>query len=223
LGTLLLSPSLLSADLGHLADQVHACEAGGADWLHFDVIDGAFAPNITFGPVVLQAVRAATALPIEVHLMIECPERFLAAFADAGASMLTLHHESTPHIHRALTAVRELGLRAGLALNPGSPLALAQDLIPDLDLLLIMTVNPGYSGQRFIRSMLPKLRAARALLDEHRSPALLSVDGGVSVGTAAEVVAAGATYCVAGSGTFSGDPRETIPALRAAAEGRRDA
>lgn len=213
-----ISPSLLSADVGRLAEQVAEITAGGADAVHLDVMDGTFVPNITFGPLVLRAVRAATTLPIEVHLMVQAPERFLAQFAEAGADILTLHYESTPHAHRALTLVRELGLRAGLALNPSSPALLAQDLIPDLDLLLVMTVNPGFGGQRFIETMLPKVRAARALLDAAGSAAALEVDGGVSPANAGALSRAGATVLVAGSSVFNNGPiAPAIARLRSAA------
>ena len=215
-----ISPSLLSADLGHLADQVSAAAAAGADALHLDVMDGAFVPNITFGHDTLRAVRAATDLPIEVHLMVQAPERFLERFAAAGASVLTVHYEATPHTHRALAAVRDLGLRAGLALNPGTPVACVQDLVDDMDLLLVMTVNPGFGGQRFISSMLPKLRAARALLDARGSEADLEVDGGIAPPNARAVVEAGATVLVAGTSIFGSDDISTaLHALRAAAQG----
>jgi ribulose-phosphate 3-epimerase len=194
--------------------------AAGVDALHLDVMDGAFVPNITFGADTLRAVRAVTALPIEVHLMVQAPERFLEQFASAGASILTVHYEATPHAHRALSAVRDLGLRAGLALNPGTPALLAQDLVPALDLLLVMTVNPGFGGQRFIPTMLPKLRAARRLLDEVGSAAELEVDGGVDPVNAPAAVEAGATSLVAGSSIFgSGDVARAVWALRAAGAG----
>jgi ribulose-phosphate 3-epimerase len=197
-----------------------AAVAAGVDALHLDVMDGTFVPNITFGPDTLRAVRAATDLPIEVHLMVQAPERFLAQFAAAGASILTVHYEATPHAHRALGAARELGLRAGLALNPGTPALLAQDLLADLDLLLIMTVNPGFGGQRFIETMLPKVRAARQLLDGRgRGDAVeLEVDGGVGPANARALVEAGATTLVAGSSVFgTGDVGRAVQALRAAA------
>jgi ribulose-phosphate 3-epimerase len=215
-----ISPSLLSADLGRLADQVSAASTGGADALHFDVMDGDFVPNITFGPVVLRAVRAATKLPIEAHLMVRSPERYLDVFAEAGADILTVHYEATSHVQRALGIARGLGARAGLALNPSSPVSLVEDLLPDVDLLLIMTVNPGFGGQRFIESMLPKVRRARALLDRAGSSAELEVDGGVTPTNAPLLCAAGATTLVAGSSLFGDrDVGQAIARLRTAAGG----
>jgi ribulose-phosphate 3-epimerase len=220
-GSVRISPSLLAADVGHLAEQVAAAEAAGVDALHLDVMDGVFAPNITFGIPVLRAVRAATRLPIEVHLMVQQPERFLEAFAEHGADILTVHYEATPHVHRALAAVRALGLQAGLALNPGSPLGLVEDLTGDFDLLLVMTVNPGYGGQPFIASMLPKVRRARERIAASGGRADLEVDGGVDPSNARALVEAGATVLVAGTSVFAGgDVAANVARLRDAAEGR---
>jgi ribulose-phosphate 3-epimerase len=213
-----IAPSLLSADAGRLADEVAAVTAAGADLIHLDVMDGTFVPNITFGVDVLRAVRQATSLPIEVHLMVQAPERFLAQFAQAGATTLTIHYEATPHVQRALATIRTLGLGAGLALNPSSPPLLVEDLLPDLDLLLVMTVNPGFGGQRFIETMLPKVARARRLLDAAGSQAELEVDGGIGPVQAGALVRAGATILVAGSSIFGADDlRRAITDLRAAA------
>ena len=164
--TLRIAPSILSADFGRLAAQVQEAEAAGADWIHVDVMDGHFVPNITIGPLITDAVRKATSLPVDVHLMIEAPERYLAAFTDAGADRITVHQETCPHLHRTLQQIRELGPLPGVALNPSTPLETVADVVSDLDLLLIMTVNPGFGGQSYIPTMTGKVGRARALLDE---------------------------------------------------------
>ena len=212
-----IAPSLLSADFAKLADEVAMCEAGGADWLHIDVMDGRFVPNLTFGTKVIETVRKLTRLPLDVHLMVVEPERYFDDFRAAGANGLTIHQETSPHLHRQLARIREIGCAAGVALNPSTPVDTIGDVVPDLDLLLIMSVNPGYGGQKFIEGSVAKVARARALLDAARSPAALEVDGGISRDTIARVHAAGADTFVAGNAVFSArDPRAEIAALRAA-------
>ncbi len=199
----LIAPSILSADFGALAADVLAAEAAGADWIHVDVMDGHFVPNITIGPLVAEAVRKTTKLPVDVHLMIESPERYLEAFVRAGADRITVHQETCPHLHRTIQIIRELGVKPGVALNPSTPVDCLQDLIPDLDLVLVMTVNPGFGGQAFIPGSLRKIRATRELLmREGRGGAHLQVDGGIDPSTAPMVVEAGADVLVAGSAVF---------------------
>ncbi len=201
--TPLLAPSILSADFGRLAEEVQACEAAGADWIHVDVMDGHFVPNLTMGPVVVEAVRKATGLPLDVHLMIEAPERYLEAFAGAGADRITVHQETCPHLHRTLQQLRGLGVGTGLALNPATPVEMAAEVLDDLDLLLLMTVNPGFGGQRYIPASTGKVRRARTLLQARgREGVHLQVDGGVDPRTAPEVAEAGADVLVAGSAVF---------------------
>ena len=216
-----IAPSILNVDFGHLADAVQRAEAGGADWIHVDVMDGLFVPNITLGPMVVEAIRRATRLPIDVHLMIDDPRRYIGRFHDAGGDWLTIHLEADRHPHRTLGEIRSLGAKAGLALNPGTPVALARDLAEELDLLLVMSVDPGFGGQPFIEGSLRKLREARELLQEHNSGCELEVDGGVKLANALEVAQAGATVVVAGSFVYlEGDgPEANIAALRTALNG----
>jgi ribulose-phosphate 3-epimerase len=197
-----LSASILSADFGHLADQIALVEQGGVDWIHIDVMDGHFVPNLTMGPVVVRACRQATELPLDVHLMVDNPNQLLSQFAEAGASNLTVHAEVCPHLHRTLQAIKELGCRAGVALNPATPVAFLHDVIDMVDLVLIMTVNPGYSGQEFIADTVSKIAAARRLLDEHSSDAALQVDGGIGADTVSQVIQAGASVLVAASAIY---------------------
>lgn len=201
-----VAPSVLSCDFGRLAEEIAAVEAGGADWIHIDVMDGHFVPNITIGPLIVEAARRATTLPLDVHLMIDSPERYVGAFIDAGADVVTVHQEACRHLHRTLQTIRELGGRAGVALNPATPMEAVRDVAASLDLLLIMSVNPGFGGQRFIPETLEKLSRARALLDAARSAAELEVDGGVDASNAASIVSAGASVLVAGSAVY-GHPR----------------
>ncbi|MSR06734.1 MAG: ribulose-phosphate 3-epimerase [Gemmatimonadetes bacterium] len=197
-----LAPSVLSADLGKLAEQVKAAETGGADWLHVDIMDGQFVPPITFGANMVAALRKISTLPLDVHLMVKDPERFVAAYADAGASVFTFHPEATVHSQRLLASIRARGMKAGFALNPGSPLTLAEELLDDIDLLLIMSVNPGFGGQDYIASATEKLKRARALLTARKSAAVLEVDGGISGKTITTAWQAGAEAFAIGSAVF---------------------
>ena len=216
-----IAPSLLSANFARLADEVAMCEAGGADWLHVDVMDGRFVPNLTFGAKVIETCRKLTKLPLDVHLMVVEPENYLDDFARAGANTLTIHQEVSPHLQRQLTRIRELGCAAGVALNPSTPVDAVKEVLGDLDLLLIMTVNPGFGGQKFIPASVDKVARARAMLDAVKSGAVLEVDGGIARDTIAKVRAAGADTFVAGNAVFSAkDPRAEIGVLRAAASER---
>ena len=198
-----IAPSILSADFGRLAEEVRAAEEAGADWIHVDVMDGHFVPNLTLGPLVVAAVRKATALPLDVHLMIEKPERYLKAFAEAGADLLTVHQETCPHLHRTVEEIRELGVRPGVSVNPATPVDALREIVPFVDLVLIMSVNPGFGGQSYIRESTEKLQRARRLLDTlGQAGAELEVDGGVDASNAGELARAGATVLVAGSAVY---------------------
>jgi ribulose-phosphate 3-epimerase len=214
--TIRLAPSILSADFARLGEQIAEAEAGGADAIHFDVMDGNFVPNISIGLPVLAAVRRITRLPIDVHLMIERPERYLADFVRAGADWLTVHVEGSIHLHRTLTQIRELGAHPGVTLNPGTPPAALDEVLPIVDAVLVMTVDPGFGGQAFIEGQLAKIATLRAALDRANSGALLAVDGGVHAANIAAVVAAGADQIIAGSAVFNHEQRvdEAIAALR---------
>ena len=198
---ILLSPSILSADFTRLGDQLKEAEQAGADWFHIDVMDGHFVPNLTMGPFIVEACRRATSLPLDVHLMIEAPERLLKAFADAGADWLTVHQETCPHMHRTLETIRGLGMKAGASLNPGTPASTLSEVLSSLDLILIMTVDPGYSGGKYI-PLLDKIRSVSAWRDEGRTGARVAVDGGIGPKTAPEVVQAGADVLIAASAVF---------------------
>lgn len=198
----LIAPSILSADFGILGEEVRAVEAAGADWIHVDVMDGRFVPNITIGPLVVRAVRAATKLPLDVHLMIVEPERYVAEFAAAGADRISVHVEASPHLHRTLQQIRSAGAKAGVVLNPHTSEETIRHILPDTDLVLVMSVNPGFGGQSFIPSSLPKLAALRKAIDSAGLDVELEIDGGVSPKTSRAVVDAGARVLVAGSAVF---------------------
>lgn len=217
---MILSPSLLSADFTHLADEVAALEASGVTWLHLDVIDGNFAPNITFGPPVIKALRKRSKLFFDVHLMIDAPGRYVQDFRDAGADALVIHAESETHIQRTLACIRQLGMKAGLAFNPATDLAPLRWLAPDVDMVELMSVNPGFSGQKFIPQSLDKIRACRQLLDEHgASDTLIEVDGGVCPENTASLLQCGADVLVSGSAFFGHKPYDArFAAFKAAAE-----
>jgi len=203
----LIAPSLLSADFGRLADEIRAVESAGADWIHVDVMDGRFVPNITIGPLVVAAARRATGLPLDVHLMIVEPERYLADFAAAGASQLTVHAETCPHLQRTLAEIRRLKVRAGVALNPATPPETLAFVASDVDLVLCMSVNPGFGGQTFLPSALDKVRQVRQLLDaagQHAVP--IEVDGGIGADNAGALASAGCRVFVAGSAVFRAPP-----------------
>ena len=219
---ILIAPSILSADFGRLADEVRAIEAAGADVVHVDVMDGRFVPNITIGPLVVEAVRKVTPLPIDVHLMIVEPERYVDAFARAGANVISVHAEVSPHLHRTLQAIRAAGARPSVALNPSTPLSAVEWVLGDCEMVLVMTVNPGFGGQRYIEACTDKIRQLRALADA-RNPSLdVEVDGGVNADTAAVVAAAGANVLVAGTAVFGApDYGAAIATLRARAEAAR--
>jgi len=214
-----IAPSILSADFRRLGEQIAAVEQAGASYIHVDVMDGHFAPNLTVGPFIVDWVRKSTKLPIDAHLMIENPDNFIGAFAGAGANMISVHPEATYHLDRTLNHIRQAGCQAGVVLNPATPLAMIEEVIAEVDYVLLMSVNPGFSGQKFITSSLDKLRRLRNLIRMKFSPARIEIDGGVGLGNAAEVAAAGAEILVAGSAVFGAeDPAEALKELLRAAE-----
>lgn len=213
----LIAPSILSADFARLGEEVRAIDAAGADWIHIDVMDGHYVPNLTIGPAVVKALRPHTGKPFDVHLMISPVDHYLEAFAEAGADHLTIHPEAGPHIHRSLQAVKALGKQAGVVLNPGTPVDTLDYVFDMVDLVLVMSVNPGFGGQSFIRSQLGKIEAVRRMIEDSGRSIRLEVDGGVDPQTARDCVSAGADVLVAGSATFKGGPERyaaNIAALR---------
>jgi ribulose-phosphate 3-epimerase len=215
---MIVAPSILSSDFARLADQVAAAARGGAQLVHVDVMDGHFVPNITLGPPVVASLHKATPLPLDVHLMIENADRYLQAFVDAGASWITLHQEAVTHLQRSVAFLRERGVRAGVALNPATPIGTLEEILPELDYVLVMSVNPGFGGQKFIASSLDKIRRLRALLDERGLKVDIEVDGGVDAGNIRSLVQAGAEVLVAGSAVFGDkDPAAAVRRLLEAA------
>jgi ribulose-phosphate 3-epimerase len=215
-----IAPSILSADFAHLARDIAAAEAGGADLIHVDVMDGHFVPNLTLGPPVIRAVKRVATVPLDVHLMVANPDPYLKAYVDAGASLLSVHVEVLPHLHRTVAAIKELGAQAGVVLNPSTPVSVLDDIAADVDFVLVMSVNPGFGGQSFIPRTLQKIRAVRSLLTRVGSGAFIEVDGGVDAGNIGEVAAAGAGVIVAGHAVFGQpDAAAAVRALRAAANG----
>ncbi len=211
----LIAPSILAADFARLGEEARAVEAAGADWLHIDVMDGHFVPNITIGPMVLKALRPLVKIPLDVHLMIAPADPYLEAFREAGADILSVHPESGPHLHRTLGRIRELGAKAGVVLNPGTPTDVVAEVIDLVDLVLVMSVNPGFGGQKFIASQLRKIETLRAMIDAAGTGALIEVDGGVVASNAQSCVDAGADALVAGTAVFGGGPDNYASAIRA--------
>jgi len=215
----LIAPSILSADFGRLAEAVHHVEAAGADWIHVDVMDGHFVPNLTVGPPMVEALRKVTKLPLDVHLMMTNPDSFIQEFAEAGANYLTVHVEACPHLHRTVQSIKECHVKAGVALNPATSVTTLEEILPEADLILIMSVNPGFGGQTFIETSLPKIARVRHLIDQAKSRALLEVDGGVNLENANSVVKAGADVLVSGSAIFnSEDYAQTIHQMHASSQ-----
>jgi ribulose-phosphate 3-epimerase len=204
--TIRIAPSILSADFARLGEEVRAISEAGADWIHVDVMDGHFVPNLTIGPMVVKALRPHSTLPFDVHLMISPADPYLEAFAEAGADILSVHPEAGPHLHRTIQRIKSLGCQAGVVLNPASPVSLVEDVLGDIDLILVMSVNPGFGGQGFITSQLNKIERLRRMIDDSGRAIHLEVDGGVDAKTAPQVIAAGADVLVAGTASFRGGP-----------------
>jgi ribulose-phosphate 3-epimerase len=215
-----IAPSILSADFARLGEEIAAVTAAGADFIHVDVMDGHFVPNLTIGPAVIKAIRAHSTLPFDVHLMISPVDPFIDEFVKAGADILTVHPEAGPHLHRTLQAIRAAGARPGVALNPATPVAAIEPVLGDVDLILVMSVNPGFGGQAFIASQLKKIETIRTLIDRSGRDIMLEVDGGVNAETARAVIAAGATVLVAGSAVFKGEAKNYAANIAALRSGR---
>lgn len=210
-----IAPSILSADFSKLGDEIINVEQGGADWIHVDVMDGHFVPNITIGPLIVEAIRPVTKLPLDVHLMIENPEQYIDAFAKAGADYITVHVEACTHLHRTIHQIKEAGVKAGVVLNPATPVEMIQHVIEDVDMVLLMSVNPGFGGQKFIPSVLPKIKKVKEMANEKGSAIEIEIDGGVNENTAKLCIEAGATVLVAGSAVFNkANRQEAIQKLR---------
>ncbi|MCY7748237.1 ribulose-phosphate 3-epimerase [Bacillus inaquosorum] len=210
-----VAPSILSADFAALGNEIKDVEKGGADCIHIDVMDGHFVPNITIGPLIVEAVRPVTDLPLDVHLMIEEPDRYIPAFAKAGADILSVHAEACLHLHRTIQLIKEQGVKAGVVLNPHTPVQVIEHVFDDLDLVLLMTVNPGFGGQKFIHSVLPKIKEVKRMADERKKDLLIEVDGGVNKETAPLVIEAGANLLVAGSAVYGQpDRKKAISEIR---------
>jgi len=201
----IISPSILSADFTRLGEEIRAAEEAGADWIHVDVMDGLFVPNITIGPLIVEAARRSTSLPLDVHLMIDRPERYIEEFVKAGADYLVVHAEATTHLHRTVQAIKEAGAKAGVSINPSTPMTVLEYVLPEIDIALIMSVNPGFGGQSFIPSSMDKLRALRERIDTLGLNTLIEIDGGVKPSNVAEIVAAGADAVVMGSAFYGAD------------------
>ncbi len=213
--TIKIAPSILSADFSRLADEITKIEQAGADWVHIDVMDGHFVPNLTFGPPVVAAIRKVTPLPFDVHLMVNNPQDLIEPFARAGADIITVHAETAPHLHRLIQTIKELGKKAGVSLNPSTPLSLVEEVLANVDMLLIMSVNPGFGGQKFIPSAVDKIARLKSMLDERNLIVDIEVDGGINAATARQVIAAGANILVAGSAVYGApDIPQAINAIR---------
>jgi ribulose-phosphate 3-epimerase len=214
--TIKIAPSILTADFGRLGEQIFEATAGGADYIHVDIMDGQFVPNITMGPLVVEAIRKATDIPLDIHMMVADPSRYVAEFASAGGDIITVHAEACTHLHRAVQQIKALGKKASVAINPATPISAIEEILPDLDQVLVMSVNPGFGGQQFIQGTLPKLERLRRMIDERGLATDLEVDGGVNARTIASVVKAGANVLVAGSAVYNNQQTvaEAISLLR---------